>query len=185
MARVPYVSKESLPAADRELLREASESNITRALSNSPKVAHLSGTVAKYIRDNRKLDPRLRELALIQVGYAANSPYEYAHHIEIGARFGVTDADVRAVAEETAGKSSSLEPIARAVLRAAREMTAGNAISDATFAELRKELDNEQLVELIFATGNYIGVSLMLKSMQVELEAESQHIMEKFPIART
>ena len=76
-----------------------------------------------YIRHKSKLDPRLRELAILQVGYLANSPYEYSHHVKIGREFGVSDDDIRAIGEETAGRPSKLDPLAKAVLRAAREMT--------------------------------------------------------------
>ena len=126
-----------------------------------------SGAVARYIREGNRLDPRLREPgAIIQVGYTAKSAYEYSHHIEIGVRSGVSELDVRAIALESKGQSSDLEPLAKSVLRAAREMTTNLAISDATFAELRGELDNERLVELIFAIANYNGVVRMLEISQ-------------------
>ena len=58
-----------------------------------------------------KLDPRLRELAILQVGYLAKSPYEYSHHVKIGREFGVSDDDIRAIGEETAGRASKLDPL--------------------------------------------------------------------------
>ena len=75
-------------------------------------------------------------LAIIQVGYVSGAAYEYSHHIEIGARVGVTDDDLRAIARETAGESSDLPPLDRAVLCAAREMTDGCVVSDETWSRL-------------------------------------------------
>ena len=46
-------------------------------------------------------------------------------------------------------------PLSRNVLRAAREMTNGLAISDATFAALSKDLDNERLTDLVVTIGFY------------------------------
>ena len=60
--------------------------------------------VARYIRHESRLDPRLRELAILQVGYLERSPYEYSHHVKIGREFGVTDDDIRAIADETEGR---------------------------------------------------------------------------------
>jgi alkylhydroperoxidase family enzyme len=68
------------------------------------------------------------------------------------------------------------------VLRAAREMTDGIAMSDATFAELRKSLNNEQLVDLIFAIANYNAVVRLLATLQVDLEDEYRVYLEKFPM---
>ena len=49
------------------------------------------------------LDARLREMALIQIGYAANCVYEYTHHIKTGLRYGVSPDDIRAIADGVPG----------------------------------------------------------------------------------
>ena len=48
MARVPYVDNKDLPEQYRNQL--SSDANVTRALSNSPQLAFLSGSMARYIR---------------------------------------------------------------------------------------------------------------------------------------
>jgi alkylhydroperoxidase family enzyme len=181
MARVPYVDNKDLPEQYRNQL--SSDANVTRALSNSPQLAFLSGSMARYIRHESKVDPRLRELAIIQVGYSARSVYEYTHHIKIGLSFGVTEDDLRAIADETAGRSTKLEPLAKSVLRAAREMTDGIAVADKTFAELRAAFDNGRLVDLLYTIANYNGVVRILAALQVDLEDEYKIHLEKFPFA--
>jgi len=181
MARVPYVENKDLPEQYRNQL--SSDANITRALSNSPQLAFLSGSMARYIRHESKVDPRLRELAIIQVGYSARSVYEYTHHIKIGFSFGVTEDDLRAIADETAGRPTNLEPLAKSVLRAAREMTDGIAVADTTFAELRAAFDNARLVDLLYTIANYNGVVRILAALQVDLEDEYKIYLEKFPFA--
>jgi alkylhydroperoxidase family enzyme len=180
MARLPYVDLSTVQEPYRNQFRN--NVNITRALANSPTVALESGKVARFIREDLRIDPRLRELAIIQVGYSAKSAYEYTHHIEIGLKAGVSEDDVRAIAIETMGRPSGIDPLAKAVLRAAREMTDGIAMSDATFAELRKSLNNEQLVDLIFAIANYNAVVRLLATLQVDLEDEYKEILAKFPM---
>jgi alkylhydroperoxidase family enzyme len=180
MARVPYIDRKDLPEKYRNQFR--SDANITRALSNSPAVALHSGTVARYIREESRLDPRLREMAIIQVGYTARSAYEYAHHIEIGMRYGVSQTDIEAIALESSGSITGLDPLDKSVLRAAREMTTNLAISDTTFLELQAGLDNERLVELIFAIATYNGVVRMLESLQVDVEDEYRQYLERFPL---
>ena len=180
MARLPYIDKHDLPPQYRDA--PFSDANITRVLCNSPNVAMQSGGVARYIRSGNRLDPRLRELAIIQVGYSTRNAYEYAHHVQIGLAHGVSEADVRALADETAGYASPLEPLAKAVLCAAREMTHDLAVTDATFAELRRHLDNECLVELLFAIANYNAVVRLLASLKVDLEDDYQTYLQRFPL---
>src|SRR5215813_15625420 len=118
MARVPYVDKSDLAPENQDLLAR----NITlhRALAHSPNGLRAFGGLGQFIRHKSRLDPRLRELAILQVGYLTRSPYEYSHHIKIGHDFGVSDDDIQALIDETNGKPTKLEPLAKAVLRGAR-----------------------------------------------------------------
>src|SRR6185295_12240342 len=120
MARLPYLDADQLAPEQRELLKRPI--NLTRLLVNSPGMARAFGGIGNYIRHKSTLDPRLRELAILQVGWMERSEYEFTHHVKIGREFGVTDDDIAALFLETDGKPSTLEPLARAVLRGAREM---------------------------------------------------------------
>ena len=180
MARIPYLEKADLAAEDRDLL--ARDINLFRALVNSPQGARSFARLGNFIRHKSRLDARLRELAILQVGYLTGSAYEYAHHIEIGRGFGVSDDDIRAIADETAGRPSTLEPLAKAVLRAAREMTRDLAASDQTFAELRLGLDDECLTDLVLTIAYYNGVVRLLATLEIDLEAHYLPYLEQFPL---
>ncbi len=75
-----------------------------------------------------------------------------------------------------------LEPLAKLVLTAAREMTHDLAISEATFAALRKDLDNERVVDLVITISFYNAVVRLLASLQIDVEPEYQHYLEEFSL---
>src|SRR5258708_15871753 len=100
MPRLPYLDKPALAAENQDLLSR--DINLYRLLAHSPNGLRSFSGLGKFIRHQSRLDPRLRELAILQVGYLTRSPYEYSHHIKIGRDFGVSDDDVRALVEETA-----------------------------------------------------------------------------------
>jgi alkylhydroperoxidase family enzyme len=180
MARVPYLDKSDLAPEDQELLKR----NITlhRALASSPNGLRAFGGLGQFIRYKSRLDPRLRELAILQVGYLARAPYEWSHHVKIGRDFGVSNDDIRALIDETEGKSSKLEPLAKLVLKAARETTSEGAISEATFAALAKDLDNERLVDLVITMSFYNAVVRLLGSLAIDVEPEYQPYLDEFPL---
>ena len=180
MARIPYLDVEDLAEADRDLLKRPI--NLHRALVNSPGGARNFGHMGSYIRFGSKLDPRLRELAILQVGYLAKSEYEYSHHIKIGRGFGVTDDDIRAMITETEGRNSGLPRLDRAVLRAAREMTEDGKISDDTFAELEEALSPELLVDLTIVIAFYNAVVRLLGSLEIDVEDSYAPFLEEFPL---
>ena len=182
MARVPYLDKSDLPAELHDILARPIALNL--AMANSPYASRAMNGLATYIRHQSKLDPRLRELAILQVGYLAKSPYEYSHHVKIGREFGVTDDDIRAIGVETAGRPTNLDALAKTVLRAAREMTNGLAMSDATFAELEKALGREQVIDLTLAISFYNAVVRLLATLQIDIEPEYQRYLEEHPLPR-
>jgi alkylhydroperoxidase family enzyme len=180
MARVPYLERSDLPAEHQDLLKR--DIALHKALVNSPHGARAFGGLGQFIRHTSRLDPRLRELAILQVGWLARSPYEWSHHVKIGMEFGVTDADIRALIDETAGRPTSLEPLARTVLRAAREMTTDGAVSDATWAALAKDLDAERLTDLVITIAFYNGVVRLLATLQIDVEPEYRPYLDKYPL---
>jgi alkylhydroperoxidase family enzyme len=180
MARVPYLNKSDLAPEHQDLL--ARSITLHRALTHSPNAARAFQGLGGFIRHKSRLDPRLRELAILQVGYLARAPYEWSHHVKIGRDFGVSNDDIRALIEETGGRPSKLEPLARTVLKAAREMTEAGAVSASTFALLAKDLDNERLVDLVVTIGFYNAVVRVLASLEIDVEPEYQPYLDEFPL---
>lgn len=182
MARVPYLDRTDLKLEHQDLLNRPI--NLFRALAHSPDFARTWSAVGGYIRHKSKLDPRLREMAILQIGYLERSSYEYSHHVKIGRDFGVTDDDIHAIAEETDGRPTKLAPLDRAVLNAARDMTKYLAISDQTFAELQKGLDNEHLMDLVFTIAFYNAVVRILATLRIDVEDEYQKYLDEFPLPK-
>lgn len=180
MARFKYLTKADLAPENQDLL--ARDLPLFQILAYSPGGSRAFTGLGRYIRFDSKLDPRLRELAILQVGYMTRSAYEYAHHIKIGFDFGVSADDIRGLIAESAGQPSSLEPLAKTVLSGAREMTRELAMSDTTFAELRRHLSEEHLLDLVMTIGFYNGVVRLLATMQIDLEPEYQKYLDQFPL---
>jgi alkylhydroperoxidase family enzyme len=180
MARFPYLNKEDLAPENQDLLTR--NINLYRAMAHSPNALRRQQALGRYIRFESKLEPRLRELAILQVGYLARSAYEYAHHVKIAQEFGVPVADIRAVNDETAGKTTHLDPLARTVLRAAREMAEKVDLSDETFAALKAELSSEHLIDLLMTIAFYCGIVRFLSAARIENEPDYAKVLDEFPL---
>ncbi len=180
MARIPLLEETDLAPEDRDLL--ARPINLHKALAHSPEGARAFGGLGSWIRWQCKLDPRLRELAILQVGCLAKSAYEYSHHIKIGKDFGLSDDDIRAVQAETRGEPGDLGPVETAVLKGAREMTRGPAMSGETFAFLEHELGTARTVDLVLVVAFYCGVVRLLETLEVDVEPDYQPWLDTFPL---
>lgn len=180
MARVPYLTVDDLADEDKDLLKRGI--TLHRALVNSPNAARAFSGLGQFIRFKSRLDPRLREMAILQVGWSTRAPYEWSHHIKIGMGFGVTKDDIRAIIADTEGKPTKLSDLDRLVLRAAREAVAGPGIAAATVEALKQQLDNELLVDLTVTIAFYCAVVRLLSSLAIDVEPEYQPYLDEFPL---
>ncbi len=180
MARLPYLDKDDLPPADHDVLKRTI--NLYRLLAHNPAAARRFQGLGAYIRHDSQLDPRLRELAILQVGYLARADYEWSHHVKIGYDFGVSPDDIRALIAETEGRESDLEPMAKTVLRAAREMTLEGAASDATMSVLQSELALAEQIDLVMTIAFYNAVVRFLATMRIDVEENYMRYLDEFPL---
>ena len=182
MARVPYLDPEDLAEADRDILKRPI--TLHRALAHTVAGARAFGGLGQWIRYGTKLDPRLRELAILQVGWLAKSPYEWSHHVKIGFDFKVSEADIAKIAIESAGEASDLPEFDRAVLKGAREVTLDGRMSAATFKTLHLALGHEQIVELTLVISFYNAVVRVLATLEIDVEPDYQPYLDQFPLPR-
>jgi alkylhydroperoxidase family enzyme len=176
MARLPYLDAAALAPDDRDLLKRPI--NLNRLLAHSPGMARAFSGLGQYIRFGSTLDARLRELAILQVGWTARSPYEWSHHVKIGFDFGVTERDVEAIRADGAG----LGELERAVIDAARELTREGSLADAHFAALQARLSRPDLVDLLMVIGFYACVVRVLAGLRIDVEPEYQPYLDRFPL---
>jgi len=180
MARLPYLNIDDLEPKDQDVLSR--NIDLYRVLAHSPMAARKFSGLGGYIRHNSKLDPRLRELAILQVGYLTGAEYEFSHHIKIGRDFGVSDEDIRGMIDESHGRDNQLDLLAKTVLRAAREMTLDLSATEETMIALRNAMNMECLNDLILTISFYNCVVRYLATMQIEVEDDYLPYLKEFPL---
>jgi alkylhydroperoxidase family enzyme len=180
MARLPYLEADQVAPEYRDMLKR--NTNLHKLMVNSPDMARAFNGVGSFIRFKSKLDARLRELAILQVGWLEKSEYEFTHHVRIGKEFGVTDDDIAGLMAETEGKSSKLEPLAKVILKGAREMVRELAMREETFAEIKKQLSNEHMVDLVLIIAHYCAVVRVLATMKIDNEPYYKEVLQQYPI---
>jgi alkylhydroperoxidase family enzyme len=110
------------------------------------------------------------ELVILRVAWNCANRYEWDHHVRIGRRAGLTEADIERVPE---GPAADWSERRRALLAAADEIHGEGRISDSTWAELRAELDERQLIELPMLIGHYEMVAATISSLGIQPEARA------------
>lgn len=173
MARVPYLNREDADPAQKPLYdrleaeRKVPTANIFLALANAPAQLDAFLTYANSLRA-ADLSPRLRELAILTVGYATRSAYEVAHHQSHGLKAGLTGEQLAAVPDfESSGLFDDTE---KAVMRLAKESTLQVDVSEQTWRAAAELLTDRQMVELSLSIAWYNSGVRIMGLLDIDLE---------------
>jgi alkylhydroperoxidase family enzyme len=172
--RIAPLRDEDLDAEQREALQPFFETgrpvlNIFRTLARAPKALSRFNAWGGYILSKRNsLPPREREIVILRVGYLCRSGYEFTQHTRIGLESGLTADEIARI---KAGPDADWSRADAALIRAADELVGDHFISPATWAELSACFDQKQCMDVVFTTGQYTQVSMILNSFGVQLDA--------------
>lgn len=160
---------------DPELLDEETQKyvppgalNIFRTLAHHPKLMKRWLVFGSHVLAKSTLPPRERELAILRVGWRCCAEYEFGQHTVIGRNEGVTDQEIVALTKPLIDHSWSRED--RTLLQAVDELHDDQCVTDATWAALTETWSDEQLIDLVFAVGQYTLVSMALNTLGVQLD---------------
>ena len=110
---------------------------------------------------------RQRELVILRVAWRSRAGYEWAHHARLSRRAGLSEADIRAVAEDLDDRWSSTE---LDLLRAVDELYETQTLCEETWDRLRGFLNAEQLITLPMLVGHYILLAGTLNSLEIPID---------------
>jgi 4-carboxymuconolactone decarboxylase len=168
MTRIPYPDPATQSETVRAILARA-PINIMKMVANaSEPVFNGFGQFSGAFYQPSELDPMLREVAILRVGYLSKSAYEIFHHEGLGRQIGLSDAQIAAI---KAGRpSEALTPAQAAVMAFADDVIVNVRAGDATLAAVRAHLSDQAVVDVILVIGLYMTVSRLLETTGVELD---------------
>lgn len=169
--RVPLASPEQALSVGRAIGAPDAMAtrNAFRTLANNETMAKGVFTHLTTLLNKNTFDTRLRELAIMRIGWVTGSEYEWTQHWRVATTAGIPPEDVLAVRDWKA--SGRLSAADRAVLQATDEMLAGGKISDATWAECRKHVPTEaEQVEMVVCIANWTMFSMILRTLEIPVE---------------
>lgn len=125
----------------------------------------------------RKLDPVLRELAITRVGWACSCQFVFSQHCKVLRGEGGREEQVAAIPDWQV--SNVFSPAERAVLAYADCLALDHGrTSDGVFAELKRHLSDEEIVELSYLASMYIMHATMTRALRLELDDRDDPVCE-------
>lgn len=141
--------------------------NAIATLVQHPDLAGAYLPFSAYLLAGSTLPPALRELAILRVAHRADCAYEWSHHVPMGRRAGLTDADIEAARGADTG-----DHLHRLVIAAVDELYDRTTVSEQTWQGLASHLERRQVMDLVFTVGGYLTLAMGLNSFGVQPESD-------------
>jgi alkylhydroperoxidase family enzyme len=168
MSRVPLAEFE--PALKKRLEELwGAPPNLYRALANHPELVAAWTEFSKVLRHDARTPRALRELVILRGAQLMGSEYEWAQHLPMARKAGVSEAQIGSLSSWKA--STHFDAREKAALALGEEVSAGR-VSDAVHREAKRHFDDAEYVELALVAAFYAMVGRMLDAMGVPLDAD-------------
>jgi 4-carboxymuconolactone decarboxylase len=158
----------------RDFVLSHYESNEARGMNgigtmlHHPALAKAFLTFNNHIAIFNSLSKRTRELLILRIGWLRKSEYEFVQHLVVGARAGLSDADLERL--QVGADADGWDPLDADLLRATDELHADACISESTYSRLAARLSTQQLLDVVFTVGCYEILAMVFKTFRVVLE---------------
>lgn len=168
MARIPYPDPATQTEDTRQRLERLGSLNITRMISHSEGALQGYSRLGTFLLRKGRLDPILREIAILRIGQLCGSDYEWHQHASVARTIGMDEATLQSIADHAFDRLTEAQQVAVAV---AEEIRRDGGASRATIEHAARLFTAEELVELCLAAGYYIMTAGLLLSLDIEIEA--------------
>jgi alkylhydroperoxidase family enzyme len=159
-------------------------SNAVGTLLTYPLLARRIFTHDRYITAESALPPRHRALLGLRTAWLARSNYMWAHRATAARRAGLTDADLRRIAQGP--DAAGWDPFEVTLLRTADELHVDSHISDASWKALSAVYDLPKMIDTIDTVGETTMYAGVFNSLGVEIEpGTSDRLPSGIPVTNT
>ena len=169
MALLPYLEdKDASPDVLKILKSGRVTLNVQRMTANAQGVFVQRSRLSNALFTQIKIDPKLREIAILRTAKDCHSVYEWTQHVPAAKHVGVTDEQIASIENWQGAKCFS--EVERLVLQFTDEVNANVKASRATLEALKRHLGAGEIIELLIIIGHWRQTASILETTEVELE---------------
>lgn len=142
--------------------------NALGLLMRYPALAKAFLTFNRHLLFNSSLSDRIRELLILRIAWLRRAEYEWAQHVLLAQKAGLSKEEIEAVKEGPG--CVQWAPLDAALLAAVDELHTDAFVTDTTWDALAAGLDQRQLMDLVFTVGAYDLLAMAFNTFGLELD---------------
>lgn len=169
MALLPYLDDNDASPEVLKILKSGRVTlNVQRMTANAQNIFLARSRLSNALFTQIKIDPRLREIAILRTAKDCHSVYEWTQHVPAAKHVGVTGDQIAAI--ENWQDAKCFSEVERLVLQFTDEVNANVKASRSTLEALKKHLSAGEIIELLIIIGHWRQTASILETTEVELE---------------
>jgi 4-carboxymuconolactone decarboxylase len=169
MALLPYLDEKDASPEVLKVLNSGSVTlNVQKMTANAQSIFLQRSRLSSALFTQIKIDPKLREIAILRTAKDCHSVYEWTQHVPAAKHVGVSDEQIASI--ENWPSAKCFNEVERLVLQFTDEVNANVKASRATLEALKQHLDAGQIIELLIIIGHWRQTASILETTEVELE---------------
>ena len=180
--RVTPVAESQRTDEQRALVARFASADMPNAVAtylNHPSLVEHIMPFEHYVSSDSTMSPRHRALLGLRTAWLTRSNYLWAHWAMGTRRAGLTNDELRRVAQGP--DSKGWDAFESTVLRAADELHVDSFVSDATWKALSARYNTNQLVDLVDTVGTLTMQAGAIDSLGVEVESNATERLPALP----
>ncbi len=173
MARIKYADPAKLTPEIKDYFARMEShgaviGNVWKMAANSPSTVIPLLMLGNALLTKTKLDPKLREIAILRTASILKCAYQTRSHTMFGKEVGVTDEQLASIGDWR--NSAAFNETERALLSFVDEVVRDARATDQTFHELAKFMNDQMMTELVTLLGFYGTIARILLVLEVDLD---------------
>lgn len=181
MARVPLLSPDDLPDADRQIIWR--RGNLYRALANSPEFAVTFATYGFWLNTRSSLSNRIQELVILKVASIHGSRFEWSAHVGMSlSKQILSEVEVEAIAVGAEQSVESINSLEQVLLAMVDKKLKFKAVDDADAQYVIENQGKKFFVEFAGLVGMYTGLAHLIDLLAIDVAFNEQGWDQRFPL---
>src|SRR5579862_8559936 len=169
MALLPYLDeKDASPEVLKVLKSGRVVLNVQKMTANAQNIFLQRSRLSNALFTQIKIDPQLREIAILRTAKDCHSVYEWTQHVPAAKHVGVSDDQIAAIENWLGARCFS--EVERLVLQFTDEVNANVKASRETLEALKRHLSAQEIIELLIIIGHWRQTASILETTEVEVE---------------
>jgi alkylhydroperoxidase family enzyme len=177
LSRIPFPDLTDLPETATVALRSIPvQLNVFRMAAHAPDLLPPLIDLGHAILGKQRLNPRLREAAVLRLASKRSIAYEWVQHEPMARAAGLTDEEIELI---------RLGRITEPLLRSVTDLTDA-LLEDATctaeqLATLGRLLSHQEITELIITIGYYLTIGHLMNALDIDIDPAGEELVRGAP----